>query len=632
MTEDNNEKNERRENNVSSFADGTNQEQDQNLTPEQEKNLNRKQFNQNLDNMGAGILEKTGVPKPIAQAAVKTKGGPFSPGNMPAARMMSSKARNKVADAKSKFAKPNSNGADRTSLAKHQAMDKTVNKESDSSIPSSSSLPNKNEGLEKKDDNNNNVKDNKPKLPGKLGKLAALKDGLSGGNKESEKEAKKEEIKKQLLNFFIKGLPTTLLIPIAFFAVIFLVILIAPLFFDDNNKASATNAAYTNNLYKSTKCDKIVLDGKELNFEDYIAGVVTQENGGADTEALKAQAVTARTFALRLTDDCKKSISNSTNAQAYSSTPSQAAIDATNATIGEVMVDESEKYIPANFASYPSTPAFSEVWSYGACEAPTCDSTSCKAKMYRLGRKNGKDSGEAFYFTMDAKNGVWDRYDLRNQSGHCYGMSQIGANYLSQNGKDYIEILSTFYDFAIQETSEQVPSDSNTNASYWRQDDPKWSNDTTLGGQTIGGYGCLATSITIQIAKSNAPLSSEFTKKYKNLNPGTAIAFMNSKGAFGSGGLMNNTNAGSFIAPKFQLDKSAETTMTTNDAIKLIDEGCYLVASVTGNYVRSTHWVAIDSVKTKNKKDLYMFDPASDETKLYNRYNSVNAYKCYKVK
>lgn len=632
MTEDNNKKDERRENNVSSFADGTNQEQNQNLTPNQEQNLNRQQFNQNLDNMGTGILEKTGVPKPIAQAAVKTKGGPLSPGNMPATRMMSSKVRNKVADAKSKFAKPNSNGADRTSLAKHQAMRKTVNKESDSSIPSSSSLPNKNAGLEKKDDNNNNVKDNKPKLSSKLGKLSSLKDGLLGGNKGSGKEAKKAARKKKLLNLFIKGLPWTLLVPVVLLGALFLIVIIAAIFFNDDNKASATEATYTNKLYKNTKCDKITLDGKEMNFEDYIAGVVSIENGRADLEARKAQAVAARTYALRYTDDCKKPITNSQSAQTYV-TPSEAGIEAANATSGEIMLDENGNYHPANYSSYPSSSP-TKFPAYPACTAPQCNGSSCTVKMYRI-----KDSSNVtgFDFTMPVKNNIYtmvngDQIDLTAQSGFCYGMSQYGADYLSGQGKDYIEILSTFYDFAIQETSEKVASDSNTNASYWKQTDPKWANDTTLGGQTIGAYGCLATSITIQIAKSNAPLSSEFTNKYKELNPGTAIAFMNSKGAFGSGGLMNNTNAGSFIAPKFQLDKSAETTMTTNDAIKLIDEGCYLVASVTGNYVRSTHWVAIDSVKTKNKKDLYMFDPGSDETKLYNRYNSVNAYKCYKVK
>ena len=625
MTEDNNEKDERRENNVSSFADGTNQEQNQNLTPRQERNLNRKQFNQNLDNMGAGILEKTGVPKPIAQAAVKTKGGPLSPGNMPAARMMSSKVRNKVADAKSKFAKPNSNGADRTLLAKHQAMEKTVNKESDSSIPSSSSLPNKNEEIEKKDDNNNNVKNNKNQLPGKLGKLAALKDGFSNFLSNG-----KELAKSGLKKLFISGLPLTIIIPFSLIMVLFLIILIAAV--SSDNESSATDATYTNKLYKNTKCDKITLDGKEMNFEDYIAGVVSIENGRADLEARKAQAVAARTYALRYTDDCKKPITNSQSAQTYT-TPSEAGIEAANATSGEIMLDENGKYHPANYSSYPSSSP-TKWYSYPACTAPQCNGSSCTVKMYRI-----KDSSNVtgFDFTMPAKNNIYtmvngDQIDLTAQSGFCYGMSQYGADYLSGQGKDYIEILSTFYDFAIQETSEQVASDSNTNASYWKQTDPKWANDTTLGGQTIGAYGCLATSITIQIAKSNAPLSSEFTKKYKELNPGTAIAFMNSKGAFGSGGLMNNTNAGSFIAPKFQLDKSAETTMTTNDAIKLIDEGCYLVASVTGNYVRSTHWVAIDSVKTKNKNDLYMFDPGSDETKLYNRYNSVNAYKCYKVK
>src|SRR4051794_28226173 len=83
--------------------------------------------------------------------------------------------------------------------------------------------------------------------------------------------------------------------------------------------------------------DKVYTENGWMSLEDeYIPRVCTQENGNADTEALKAQAVAARTYLLRsMRDDVKlgttaEPVHNGQSFQAYAAHASQACIDATN--------------------------------------------------------------------------------------------------------------------------------------------------------------------------------------------------------------------------------------------------------------------------------------------------------------
>lgn len=79
-----------------------------------------------------------------------------------------------------------------------------------------------------------------------------------------------------------------------------------------------------------------------MDFEDYIARVVTNENGHADTEALKAQAIAARTYVLRAMRDSPslgteaRPLVNSQSFQTYASVPNAASAAATRATAGMV--------------------------------------------------------------------------------------------------------------------------------------------------------------------------------------------------------------------------------------------------------------------------------------------------------
>lgn len=111
----------------------------------------------------------------------------------------------------------------------------------------------------------------------------------------------------------------------------------------------------------------------DVPFEQYLYSVVGSELGGAPMEALKAQAVAARTFALSQgTEYGIANISDTTYDQAYYGVgrETQDSIKAVNATAGQVLVDASGHLITAYYSSnaggYTASPE--EVW--GSSKAP----------------------------------------------------------------------------------------------------------------------------------------------------------------------------------------------------------------------------------------------------------------------
>ena len=165
---------------------------------------------------------------------------------------------------KGKIAKPNQGSADPTAGQKHDEMSSKVNRESDSSLPSTkkldkkSDLPEK-EGLEKKED----AASEKKGPLGKLGGLSSLKNGLGGGlggAKEAGKEKVKMAIKNKLRELFIAGLPWTVIIPLALFVVLFLILIFAALFSD--NDSSSTSS--------SSSCGGVSLVSTSLSRNEFI--------------------------------------------------------------------------------------------------------------------------------------------------------------------------------------------------------------------------------------------------------------------------------------------------------------------------------------------------------------------------
>jgi len=229
---------------------------------------------------------------------------------------------------------------------------------------------------------------------------------------------------------------------IAFFVLILFVILGGGV--EASNEGNALLSTYIS-------CDTITIVNPDTNvettldFEQYVAGVVTAESLRIDSpESAKAQAIIARTYAIKNTNFCTTTIENSQNKQVYKE-PIQAGIDAAEATKGIIMVDslEPSNLLSTYFASYSD--GVRDWPAFPACTPVNCTDSSCTTTFYKVGPNNTYEANE---FTMNRRENdgsYWNGLDLTNQTGHCYGLSQVGAWYLETIGYNYKDILDEFY-------------------------------------------------------------------------------------------------------------------------------------------------------------------------------------------
>jgi hypothetical protein len=165
--------------------------------------------------------------------------------------------------------------------------------------------------------------------------------------------------------------------------------------------------------------------------------VVNCENGGASFEALKVQAVSARTFAYYKIET-SGSINDGTGDQVYSCgrQPSQQHIDAVNQTSGQVLTYNGD-FIAAFFVAgaHQTGPG---------CQGGTDDPTNTE----RFVTYNEGLSGDSIHQTTL---GFVSPTNYRNRG--C--MSQNGSDCLAQNGYTYDRALQFYYgaDIGLEQTT-----------------------------------------------------------------------------------------------------------------------------------------------------------------------------------
>lgn len=212
------------------------------------------------------------------------------------------------------------------------------------------------------------------------------------------------------------------------------------------------------------------------SLDEYVERVVTAENGGANEEALKALAVAARTYAVNRTDNCTKTIPNSTAAQVMADKPTERVSNALQSVRGSVMLYNGN-YFSAEYSSF-----------LGTCSGDTCSSTFVKVP-----------SNEKATFTMPKKY-------LTLNAGHERGLSQNGSNYMASQGKTYQEILEFFYADGIQITGASASSSScslggsgtYSGGKIWDYNQADY-NDAYCGG-TIANSGCGPTAMAMVVS------------------------------------------------------------------------------------------------------------------------------------
>ena len=266
------------------------------------------------------------------------------------------------------------------------------------------------------------------------------------------------------------------------------------------------------NLYKGDILIKATPEGRLdiiecLSLEEYLYGVLPSEmSPDWPLEALKAQAVASRTYAMKFINPARDyDITNGVEMQVYNGTNkiNSRIIEAVNSTRGEVLKYKG-KLVTAFFHACCGghTASVKSAWGedvikplYGVPD-PFCSpsrhyrwefylstadllkfiqaqgSTALKIKSVRINQKDRSGRAASFKFTTDNGSKVVQTTDLRKRFGtfefrstyvtgitavkggyelsgrgwgHGVGMCQEGAKYMALNGKLYKRILRHYY-------------------------------------------------------------------------------------------------------------------------------------------------------------------------------------------
>lgn len=180
-----------------------------------------------------------------------------------------------------------------------------------------------------------------------------------------------------------------------------------------------------------------VLDADEnligtYDLETYVAGVVAHEAYTQfGIEALKAQAITSRTFVLKQTNNCKNPIQSGQNQQVFGETTDEKAIQAAKETEGLVLQYDSE-LISAQYDSF--------CYDDSDCPDSTCNDTECSVTYTKLPNE------ETHIIKIPIK---WKSLFVPG-GGHGRGMSQLASYQMAEDGSLYDEILYTFYSPGVE--------------------------------------------------------------------------------------------------------------------------------------------------------------------------------------
>lgn len=162
----------------------------------------------------------------------------------------------------------------------------------------------------------------------------------------------------------------------------------------------------------------------EVDFEEYVAAVVASEIGNSPLEACKAQAVAARTYAIKhgvfngspISDSSE--VAQAYRAKRYNNTIYPNCIKAVNETIGQILC-YNDKPIDAVYSSSNGGVIVSAKERWGT-DIP--------------------------YLIANQDN--WTLASGYSKNGHGVGMSQWGCIYAAEHGFSYTSILTFYYPLA----------------------------------------------------------------------------------------------------------------------------------------------------------------------------------------
>ena len=340
------------------------------------------------------------------------------------------------------------------------------------------------------------------------------------------------------------------------------------------------------------------IEGEELvDFEKYILGVVYAEVGGGAGAGAKAQAIAARSYSLIRTNPAgetgpKKqsdgtwviSLRNCTRTQVYCDpdkgcTVKNGATNATNNTVYSGKIAGKQQYKGPMAQNDKTREAIA--------------STAGRVAL------NAKGEVSATDYTQTQQD-LFDKY--------------------AKEGMDEFEIIKKVYPHvnSIQSSCQSTTSTNEITGDFtgWKQCNAPWSNiEIGSSSKNICDIGCAATSVSIQIASSKTNIS------IPTLNPGTFVKTLNSNGGFTSGGAILWEKA-AVVAPKFKyLEReniSGNVETKANKLKEYLNNKEYVIIGVHKSaHEDLSQGVALNKVVDN---DVYMFDPGSSATKLFDKY------------
>lgn len=326
----------------------------------------------------------------------------------------------------------------------------------------------------------------------------------------------------------------------------------------------------------SSSCPNgILVEGKNMNLDDYIAGVVTAENSykdGKNIEASKAQAIAARTYALYKTKNCKGSIGNSQSDQVYIS-PGSIGKDSSKQTSSQVMLYKKKLFL----SEYDSFCSYSGSATY--LKQPTNDKT-VSHNLILANKYRGDIAG-----------------------GHCHGMSQLYARQLQDEGRKYDEILRFFYADGIEITGASSNTCSIGGDSFNGKIVPFYQKNYNqpYAGGTIASDGCGPTAMAMVVstllnAKHEPPELADFATKnhYYVTGVGTSHIFFEAAGKHYG-----------LKVKQVSLTNKGEVLTSLNSGKALV-----IAAMGPGEFTNNGHFIVLTGVK--NGK-VSVQDPASEQ-------------------
>lgn len=324
-----------------------------------------------------------------------------------------------------------------------------------------------------------------------------------------------------------------------------------------------------------------------IDFEKYVLGVVYAENGGAPDEAMKAQAIAARTYAFNRgtikeeNGEVVLEISSSTWDQTYCD-PDKGCDICTSVLDQSVQTVMTKGTVP---------------------EGASC--THWKGPL---------ENDSRIRKAVKAVSGIILTDTSGNPAGVGYtSTTQNSWNSLANQGSDYVELLRSSYggEYILSNPSCSFASG---DWDKWRQSSSEWGS-IMLSTKNMSSVGCFITAHAKAIAKSGAQV------KVANFNPGTFVNTIKANGCLDGNNLVSACALKSVLVNDYERKSSALSGSLENKANVIagyINNGYEVILRVKSPDPRQ-HWVLVTGVSGST---IYMSDTASDANIVVPFYNA----------